>query len=126
MSEPAKRIQISFSPTTGSGQRAQGSGLDWGLPVRIRNGSCYNDANDTSSQNANIFGSAECRVRRQQLLPLMNPLGPVRSQSALVLLLPPFPFHPAGLIFQYFAHKRRKLFFIFSSKPTFPLRAERS
>lgn len=41
----------------------------------LHTGSCYNDANDTSSQNANIFGS-------QQLLPLMNPLGPASQPTS--------------------------------------------
>jgi len=62
-------------------------------------GCCYNDADDTSSQNANIFGSPGS----QQLLPLMNPLGPAsqgypwhclclfrRCQNARVPTPPPY------------------------------------
>lgn len=72
-------------------------------------GSSYNDASDTSSQNANIFGSPGS----QQLLPLMNPLGPA-SQGYRILCLAAVGASeslPRPLIFQYFAHKKEQVIF---------------
>lgn len=72
---------------------------------RIRNGSCYNDANDTSSQMLKFSVAPE----------LPAPSTAVTADESFGSGSLPRPPHgpPACLIFQYFAHKRRKLFFIF-------------
>lgn len=92
--------------TVAAGQRRWGVGE--GLPekmrtdCRIRNGSCYNDANDTSSQMLKFSVAPE----------LPAPSTAVTADESFGSgSLPRLP--SACLIFQYFAHKRRKLFFIF-------------